>query len=48
MLVGADKKISGSTINVKIENIVINSIQNAKPSGQHIDPYLKWNKLRLF
>ena len=39
MLVGDDKKIRGSTSNIKIGNIVINSTQNAKLSGQHIDPY---------
>ena len=44
MLVGTDKKIRGSTINVKIGDSVINSTQNAKILGLHIDPYLKWDK----
>ena len=44
MLVGTDKKIRGSTINVKIGDTVINSTQNAKLLGLHIDPYLKWDK----
>ena len=38
------KKIRGSTINVKIGDTVINSTQNAKLLGLHIDPYLKWDK----
>ena len=37
------KKIRGSTINVKIGDTVINSTQNAKLLGLHIDPYLKWD-----
>ena len=44
MLVGTDKKIRGSTINVKIGDTVINTTQNAKLLGLHIDPYLKWDK----
>ena len=44
MLVGTDKKVRGSTINVKIGDTVINSTQNAKLLGLHIDPYLKWDK----
>ena len=44
MLVGTDKKIRGSTINVKIGDTIINSTQNAKLLGLQIDPYLKWDK----
>ena len=44
MLVGTDKKIRGSIINVKIGDTFINSTQNAKLLGLHIDPYLKWDK----